>query len=104
MKLESVRPSTRKTKKYVATFTHGDTRSTRTIKTHFGGKGCGDFIKYSAQSHALGDAKRAAYIKRHGVTESWGDPTTAATLSRYLLWEKRTLKAATTAFKKRFRV
>jgi len=100
MKLESVRPSTRKAKKYVATFTHGDT----VTKTHFGGKGCGDFIKYSTQSHALGNTKRAAYIKRHGATESWKDPTTAATLSRYVLWEKRTLKAAITAFKKRFRV
>jgi hypothetical protein len=84
----------------MATFRHGDS----VTKTHFGGKGCGDYIKYSRQNHALGDAKRRAYIKRHGAAESWRDPTTAATLSRFILWEKRTLKNAIQAYKRRFRV
>ena len=97
MKLVSVVPSTRKTKKYMATFSDGTV-------THFGGKGCGDFIKYSAKNRLLGDAKRRAYIARHGATETWRDPTTPATLSRYILWEKRTLTAAIRAYKKRFRL
>lgn len=95
--LQSIKPSTRINKKYMATFSDGTV-------THFGGKGCGDFIKYSKQSHALGDAKRLAYIKRHGAMESWRDPTTAATLSRYILWEKRTLPSAIRAYKARFGV
>lgn len=97
MKLLSIKPSTRQNKKYMATFSDGTV-------THFGGKGCMDFIKYSKQSHALGDAKRSAYIKRHGAMESWRDPTTAATLSRYILWEKRTLESAIRAYKRRFRL
>lgn len=84
----------------MATFKNGDT----VAKTHFGGKGCGDYIKYSRQNHSLADAKRRAYIKRHGATESWGDPTTAATLSRFILWEKRTLKEAIQAYTRRFRM
>jgi hypothetical protein len=79
----------------MATFSDGTT-------THFGGKGCGDFIKYSAKSKTLGNAKRRAYMARHGATESWKDPTTAATLSRYILWEKRTFQEAVRSYKRRF--
>lgn len=86
-KLLGVKPSPRKTKKYVATFDDG------TI-THFGGKGCGDFIMYSAQDRKLADKKRATYIARHGATETWTDPTTPASLSRFILWEHRTLSQA----------
>jgi hypothetical protein len=86
-KLISVKPSPRKAKKYVATFDDGTT-------THFGGTWCGDFIIYSAQDRKLADRKRAAYLARHGATESWADPTTAASLSRFILWEHRTLPQA----------
>ena len=72
--------------------------------THFGGAGCGDYIIWSRQSYQKGDTKRRAYIKRHGATESWTDPTTAATLSRYILWEKRTFRDAVAAYKRRFRL
>lgn len=89
--------STRRDKKYMAIFEDGTV-------THFGGKGCGDFIQYSRRSPALANAKRAAYIARHGATESWRDPTAAATLSRYLLWEKPTLREALAAYKRRFRL
>lgn len=95
--LVSISPSSRRDKKHMARFSDGTV-------THFGGKGCGDFIKYSKQNHALADKKRLQYIARHGATESWRDPTTAATLSRYILWEERTLPAAIRSYKKRFRV
>jgi hypothetical protein len=97
LQLISIQRSTRKSKKYMATFSDGTV-------THFGGQGCGDFIKYSAKSRSLGDSKRRAYIARHGATESWTVPTTAATLSRYILWEKRTLGEAIRAYKQRFRL
>ena len=88
--------STRRDKKYMMIFDDGTV-------THFGGRGCGDFIQYSRRSPALASAKRAAYIARHGATESWRDPMTAATLSRYILWEKPTLREALAAYKRRFR-
>jgi hypothetical protein len=87
--------STRKTKKYMALFDDGSI-------THFGGEGCGDFIRYSSQDPVLARQKRAAYLARHGATETWTDPKTAATLSRFVLWEKPTLKSAILAYKKRF--
>jgi len=87
--------STRAAKKYMALFDDGSV-------THFGGAGCGDYIRYSALDPVLARTKRAAYIARHGATETWTDPTTAATLSRFLLWEKPTLESAMRAFKKRF--
>lgn len=97
MRLDSVTPSTRKDKKFVARFSDGTV-------THFGGKGCGDYTIYSKQNHALADRKRQAYIKRHRVNETWRDPTTAATLSRYILWEERTVPKAIRAYKRRFNV
>jgi hypothetical protein len=92
----SITPSTRKTKKYMVTFTQ-DGRVVK--KTHFGGRGCGDFIIYSRRDPKLARAKRLAYIKRHRVNESWRDPTTAATLSRYILWEKPGLQQSIRKFK-----
>ena len=97
LRLDHIGPSPRKSKKLTARFSDGTV-------THFGGRGCGDFIQYSNQNHRLGDMKRRAYIARHGATEQWTDPRTAATLSRYILWEKRTLPSAIQAYKKRFRV
>ena len=94
--LVQVRPSHRKGKKYAAVFSDGTT-------THFGGAGCGDYILYSKQNKALADRKRAAYIARHGATESWVDPTTPGSLSRFLLWEYRTLPQAIRRYPSHFR-
>ena len=90
-------PSTRASKKYVARFGDGQL-------VHFGGKGCGDFIVYSKLGTELAHKKRAAYIKRHGATESWRDPRTPATLSRYILWEYPTLHKAVAAYVKKFKL
>jgi threonine dehydrogenase-like Zn-dependent dehydrogenase len=46
--------------------------------------------------------ERLELARGQGATETWTDPTTAATLSRFLLWEKPTLESALRAFKKRF--
>lgn len=91
----TVSPSTRRDKKYMATFSDGTT-------THFGAKGYGDYTIYSTRNAALARRKRAQYIARHGATESWTDPTAASTLARYLLWERPTLAGAIKAYKKRF--
>jgi hypothetical protein len=90
-------PSTRKAKKFVATFTDDSGRVVK--KTHFGGRGCKDYVVYSAENPAIARSKRLAYIKRHRVRETWNDPTTAATLSRYILWEKPSLDKAIRKYK-----
>lgn len=96
MKLIAVRKSDRPMKKYMAIF------DSKTV--HFGARGYGDFIAWSRHDRQLARAKRAQYVARHGATESWDDPTRPATLSRYILWEKPTLRAAVASFRRRFGV
>jgi hypothetical protein len=93
MKVE-ISPSDRRDKKLKAVFSDG-------LVVHFGGKGCGDYIVYSKQSRMLGDAKRRAYIARHSKSpgENWDDIRSAGALSRYVLWEKRTLPEAVSYYK-----
>lgn len=91
-------PSSRRGKKWMAIFPG----SGRVV--HFGGEGCGDYIQYMRTDPALARKKRRAYIRRHGVRESWLDPRTPGTLSRYLLWEKPTMAEAIRAYRARFRV
>ncbi len=99
-RLLHVRPSPRAAKKYVATFSDG----TALLRVHFGARGYGDFIEYSARDPCLARAKRAQYLARHGATEAWDDPVAPATLARYLLWERPTLADAERAFRRRFGV
>lgn len=100
VRLVDVRPSGRPGKKLVAVFATGG----RTKTTHFGAAGYGDFIAYCKDDPAHARRKRQAYIRRHGAQERWADPTTAATLSRYVLWEKPTLRDSVAAFRRRFGV
>ena len=88
-KLVSVRPSTRKDKKLVAEFDDG-------TKTHFGAKGMSDYTKHGDED------RKDRYIARHKANEDWTDPTKAGTLSRFLLWNKPTLAASITDFRRRF--
>lgn len=88
-KLINIVKSKQKGKKYVATFDDG-------TKTHFGAVGYSDFTKHH-------DTKRKeAYIKRHKANEKWSDPKTAGSLSRYILWNKPSIKNSIIDFKKRF--
>ena len=50
------------------------------------------------------EADRQAYISRHKVNENWSDPTSAGALSRFLLWESRSLTKNIKNYKKRFGV
>lgn len=90
-----LKASTRKTKKLMAIFEDG-------TRVHFGGKGCADYTVYFKKyGKACADRKRATYIARHGATESWDDPKTAATLSRYILWEYPTIAQAAAKYARR---
>ena len=94
MKLESITPSTSATKKYKAVF-RLDNGKTKTIQ--FGAKGYSDYILSGSE------VKKNAYIARHGVNEDWiSSPLTASALSRWILWNKPTLSASISDFKRRF--
>ena len=96
--------STRTGKKLMAVFAYpGGQKKT----VHFGCASCGDFIRWSNVSHYLGDGKRRAYIARHGASkshENWNDPTSPGALSRWILWEKRSLASAIASYKRRFSI
>jgi len=95
MHLESISHSSSSTKKYKAVF-RLYTGRTKTI--HFGAKGYEDFTTH-------GDVRRKnLYIKRHEAREDFNNPLTAGALSRWLLWNKPTLEASITDYRRRFGV
>ena len=92
MKVE-IKKSTNSKKKYMAVFYEGDKK----IKTtHFGCAGMSDFTKHKDE------ARKQRYMNRHKTRENWRDPMSAGSLSRYILWNKPTLRASIQDFKKRF--
>ena len=93
MRLIKIVKSSNKLKKYDAYFMLDNGRQK---KVSFGASG------YSDYTINKDDERKELYIRRHRSRENWNNPLTAAALSRWILWEKKTLKAAITAFKKRF--
>jgi len=90
--LLSINESPRKTKKLVASFKVDG----KTIKTHFGQSGASDFTKHKDED------RKKRYIARHRKNEDWTVATSAGALSRFILWNKPTLKASIADYKKRF--
>ena len=46
------------------------------------------------------DARKENYITRHQKNEHWNDPLTPGALSRYILWNKKTIEESIEDFKK----
>jgi hypothetical protein len=100
MKLIDVKPTpSGSEKKYVATFCEckGSTKCLPKDrkKIAFGSKGSNTFIDSATE------VEKANYIKRHSVRENW-NAINPGSLSRFILWSKRTLKEGIAEFKKRF--
>jgi len=100
MKLIDVKPTPADSdKKFIATLckcqgmSKCDPKSRQTIA--FGSKGSNTYIDSAT------DLERTNYIKRHSVRENF-NVVGPASLSRYILWSKRTLKEGIEEFKKRF--
>ena len=88
-----IKKSTNPKKKYMALFYEND----KCIKTtHFGCAGMSDYTKHKDK------ARKQRYMNRHKSRENWSDPMSAGSLSRYILWNKPTLRASINDFKKRF--
>jgi hypothetical protein len=98
MRLISIKPSTNSDKKYMATFEVNGRQRT----THFGAKGYLDYTKYYKQDKELANKKKASYLARHKENENWNDPTSAGSLSRWILWHLPTIEASIADYKKRF--
>ncbi len=90
----SLSNSTREGKKMVAIFYDKDGKKIKTI--HFGQKGASDYTIHKD------DDRKQRYIARHQKNEDWTDPMKAGTLSRYILWNKPTIKASFEDYLKRF--
>ena len=107
MKLCSIKKSDHPQKKYVAEFCmcKGKTECEPKQRhhTYFGASGYKDFITYSKENKEVAEKHKEAYLKRHN-TESWDKPTTAGSLSRWILWNKPSFKASVEDFKKRFKL
>ena len=89
-----IKKSTNKDKKMMAIFYDGEKK----IKTtHFGASGYTDFIKSGGD-----EKKKQAYLDRHRTNENWNDYMSAGSLSRYILWNKKTLSASIADYKKKF--
>jgi hypothetical protein len=94
MRIISLKPSDRKGKKYKVIIE--DDGRNHTI--HFGASGYSDFTITKSE------AKKSAYIARHSVTEDWNNPLTAGFWSRWLLWNKSTIRESLADIRKRFNI
>jgi hypothetical protein len=91
----SIKPSTSSGKKMMAVFY--DTAKKKVKTTHFGASGYEDYTTH-------GDLQRKQnYLSRHS-NENWNDYMTAGSLSRYLLWNKPTIKASIDDYISRFKL
>ena len=93
MKKVIIKKSTNSKKKYMAIFYENNKK----IKTtHFGAAGMSDYTKHKDKS------RKKRYMNRHKTRENWSNPMSAGALSRWILWNKPTLKASIQDYKRRF--
>ena len=71
-------------KKFVATFYDEDKNKVKT--THFGSAGMSDYTINKD------DSRKELYLNRHKKNENWNDFTSAGSLSRWILWNQKTLE------------
>lgn len=100
-KLVKIVSSTKPGKKLMAVFKN--TKTGREKTTHFGAAGMMDYTKwYKKEGPEKANSRKSSYLARHGANQSWSDPTKAGTLSRFILWNKPTISASISDYKKRF--
>jgi hypothetical protein len=96
LRLRTIRRSHKPEKKFDAVFVTPDGREQ---VVPFGQKGYSDFTKHKNVT------RRQRYLARHrGMGEDWTNPATPGALSRWVLWNKRTLRASIRDFRRRFRL
>ena len=88
-----IKTSTNPKKKLMAVLYDKDNK-TKTI--HFGSAGMSDFTKNKDEE------RKKRYIARHRKRENWEVADTAGSLAKHILWNKPTLRASITDYKRRF--
>ena len=88
-----IKKSDKAGKKLMATFTKDNGR---TKTTHFGSAGMSDFTKHKDEE------RKKRYLDRHRARENWNDKFSAGALSRWILWNKPTLRASISDYKNKF--
>jgi len=78
--------------KYEAHF-KGDNRE-KVVK--FGAVGYDDYTTHKD------DHRKKLYLERHHARETWSKPDTPGALSRWILWNKTSVRESTADFKRRF--
>lgn len=92
--VQFVEPKT-KTHKMTAVFFDGKKK----IKTtNFGSKGMSDYTINKDKD------RKERYLARHKKNESWDKYMTAGSLSRWILWNKTTLKTSIQDYLKKFKL
>lgn len=92
LKLLKITKSPKKDKKLRASFE----RDGRIKNIDFGSAGMSDFTKHK------NPLRKELYIARHKSRENFNKPDTAGALSRWVLWNKTSLKASIADYKRRF--
>ena len=92
LKLLSIKKANDGVKKYVATFTHDGKEK----QVKFGQLGYSDYTINKDKE------RRDRYLERHKANENWNKPDTAGALSRWILWNKPTLRESIQDYKQRF--
>lgn len=75
--------------KYIAVFDDGK-------EVAFGAVGYSDMTKHGSET------RKNRYLDRHRKNENWNDPQSPGALSRWILWNKPSLRDSITDFKRRF--
>ena len=97
--------SSKKGKKYDATFREKGCPCAKSKAPECGKKEkVVSFGSKNASDYTINkdDERKRLYLLRHEKNEDWNDPITPGALSRWILWNKKTLKASIEDFKKRF--
>jgi len=98
---KSFKPADDGKHKYEIIFENPENRRTKTVK--FGAHGMMDYtLYYKKDGKKIADEHRDNYIKRHKVNEIWDNPYLPGTLSRYILWEHKSVKESLVDYIKRF--
>jgi len=90
--LLKIKKSDKPDKKYDAVFE----KDGRTKTISFGASGMSDFTKHHDED------RKNRYLNRHRDHENWNKPDSAGALSRYILWNKESIRASIDDYKKRF--
>jgi len=94
MSYVKIKKSDIKGKKYTAIFYDNDNKKIKT--TQFGSAGMSDYTIHRD------DQRKQRYLDRHRANENWNDYMSAGALSRWILWNKRTLQESIKDYKRKF--